>query len=280
MKTVSILLCAYNAEPFIKEAIDSILRQTYRDFELIMVNDGSTDQTLEIMRSYADERICVVDAGHDYIRSLNIGLDHCHGEFIARLDADDLMEPTRIEEQLKLMRHHEDMTACFTWATAFGEQTGLFGSHVQGWIPTPYFWLLTGNFLQHPTAMIRRDFLEKHNIRYQYYDYAEDYKIWAEMAKCGANFYVYPKPLILHRMDARQVSRVYAHEQWQTRLRIQQEIIEGLLPKILPTVRKDVSAYYESLIALNKARLMQGDRVAQEMYQVLDQLRRRGELVL
>jgi len=106
MNDVSILLCAYNAEAYVGEAIESILCQTYSAFELVLVDDGSTDGTLSIMRSFNNHRVNIIESSHDYIRSLNLGLHYCHGKYIARLDADDLMEPTRIEEQVYFMYHH------------------------------------------------------------------------------------------------------------------------------------------------------------------------------
>lgn len=78
---VSILLCAYNAEAYIADAIESTLAQTFRDFEFIIVDDGSSDNTLDIIRRYEDERIKVIEREHDYIDSLNIGIRHCHGKF-------------------------------------------------------------------------------------------------------------------------------------------------------------------------------------------------------
>lgn len=276
MGTISVLLCAYNSETFISDAIDSVLAQTYRDFHLILVDDGSTDRTLEIMRSYKDERIHVVEAEHDYIRSLNIGLRHCHGDYIARLDADDMMEPTRLEEQVFMMYHHLDIAACFSWAKAFGSQSGLLGSHVKGLIPDPFFWLLTGNFLIHPTAMIRKSFLRKHNIRYKEYPYAEDYKLWADIARFGGQFYVIEKPLIRRRLCDSQVSIVYAHEQWQTRLRIQQDIVEELLQRIIHPNRKNIIKYYHQMLVLNSVQLIQGDNVILLMYQLLKQIHDKG----
>ena len=87
------------------------------------------------MRSFNDHRVNIIESSHDYIRSLNLGLHNCHGKYIARLDADDLMEPTRIEEQVYFMYHHLDLAACFSWAMAFGDHSGLYGNHVSHTLP-------------------------------------------------------------------------------------------------------------------------------------------------
>ncbi len=280
MNDVSILLCAYNAEAYVGEAIESILCQTYSAFELVLVDDGSTDGTLSIMRSFNDHRVNIIESSHDYIRSLNLGLHNCHGKYIARLDADDLMEPTRIEEQVYFMYHHLDLAACFSWAMAFGDHTGLYGNHVRGWVPMPYFWLLTGNYLMHPTAMIRRSFLQKHRIKYKNYPYAEDFKLWTDIARHGGQFYVIPKPLIRHRLNSAQVSKVHAKEQWQTRLQIQQEVIDHLITTLTHPAKRHIRTLFNQLLILNAANLIQGDKVATFMYNLLNQIRLKGYLQL
>mgnify|MGYP002623062897 CR=1 FL=1 len=280
MGTISVLICAYNAEAYVGEAIESVLSQTYTDYDLVLVDDGSTDQTLAIMQSYKDTRIQLIASSHDYIRSLNLGVRHCRGELIARLDADDLMEPTRLEEQVRMMHRHLDLAACFSWAHAFGTKKGLFGSHVRGWIPTPFFWLLTGNYLIHPSAMLRKSFLREHHIQYKDYAYAEDYKLWADISRHGGQFYIIPKALVRHRLSETQVSNVHADEQWQTRLRIQQEITEELLRRIQHPYRKVFLAYYRQMLILNSLQLMQGDQVVLNMFQLLNQLRQSGNIQL
>lgn len=115
---VSVILPAYNAERFLKESIDSILAQTYRNFELIVLNDGSTDRTEEIVLSYSDPRIRYVknEQNLKLIKTLNKGIDLAKGEYIARMDADDVSLPTRFEEEV--YKFEEDPTlgivSCFS----------------------------------------------------------------------------------------------------------------------------------------------------------------------
>ena len=91
---VSILITVYNAEKYIYDCIDSIINQTYKDFEVIIINDGSTDKTSEILSTIKDQRFVVVNRAHDYIESLNYGLEISRGAYIARMDADTLQEWT------------------------------------------------------------------------------------------------------------------------------------------------------------------------------------------
>lgn len=97
---VSVLMPIYNGEKFLAEAIESILNQTFTDFEFIIVNDGSTDRTLAILQSYSDSRIKVIDQKNGGVsNALNTGLKHASGKYIARMDGDDIAHPTRLEKQ-------------------------------------------------------------------------------------------------------------------------------------------------------------------------------------
>ena len=98
-KLISILLPVYNAEQYIVDAIDSVLKQTYKDFELIIINDGSTDHSEKIILSYHDQRIKYIknQTNLRLINTLNKGIEIAKGEFIARMDADDIVTPTWLE---------------------------------------------------------------------------------------------------------------------------------------------------------------------------------------
>ena len=102
---VSVVMPAYNAAKYIKEAIDSILAQTYRDFEFIIVNDGSTDNTKEIILSYSDPRIVYIENEQNsgICVTLNKGLDAAKGRYIVRMDSDDIALPQRLEVQVRYM---------------------------------------------------------------------------------------------------------------------------------------------------------------------------------
>lgn len=268
MRNVSVMLCAYNSEPFIQEAIDSVLGQTYQDFEFVIVDDGSTDNTLSIIRSYKDSRIKVLSCRHDYIHSLNVGLRNCHGEFIARMDADDRLMPNRLEVQLKFMQKHPDIVACFSWGKTFGEVEESIGHCAREKINNAYFWLMTGNFLMHPTAMLRKSFLREHHIRYKRYPYAEDYKLWTDIARMGGEFYVIPQPLFLYRIGSSQVSYQHKKEQNDTRLIIQQEVIEELIRRLNHPVKKGITKLYHNLLELNEVGFVQGDEIVTTMYRL------------
>jgi glycosyltransferase involved in cell wall biosynthesis len=106
---VSIVMSMYNAEKYLGETIDSILEQIFTDFELIIVDDGSTDNSVNIVKAYTDGRIKLVLCEHDYINSLNTGLFCATGKYIARMDADDIMPVDRLEIQYEFMEKNRKL---------------------------------------------------------------------------------------------------------------------------------------------------------------------------
>ena len=113
MPQISVIMPVYNGERFLSEAVESILKQTYQDFEFIIVDDGSTDRSLEIIQYYQalDERIILIENGKNIgvASSLNKGISAAKGEFIARMDADDISLPERLEQQRAFMFTRPDL---------------------------------------------------------------------------------------------------------------------------------------------------------------------------
>jgi glycosyltransferase involved in cell wall biosynthesis len=217
----------YNGEMFVKDAIESTLQQSFDDFEFIIVDDGSTDKTLSIIRSYKDKRIKLIENKHDFIGSLNLGMNTAQGTYIARMDADDVMHIDRLKIQYAIMEENPTITVCGTWMKCFGENIQPAISRApSGLIETPLLKLTMGCFMSHPTVMIRTDFLRKHGLMYdKNYVYAEDFKFWLEIAKKGGVFYVEPQPLMFYRISDQQVSTQKREEQTaKTKIIIQQAI--------------------------------------------------------
>ena len=107
---VTVLMSVYNGEKYLQEAIDSILEQTFKDFEFLIINDGSTDKTGEILESYHDLRIKIINNEKNIglTKSLNKGLKLARGEYIARQDADDISMPERLEKEVEFLETHQD----------------------------------------------------------------------------------------------------------------------------------------------------------------------------
>lgn len=271
---ISIVMPAYNAEKYIGEAIDSILDQSFSNFECIIVDDGSTDSTRDIINSYEDNRIILIENTHDFIRSLNIGMNEAKGKYIARMDADDIMHPDRLKIQYVIMEAEPSITVCSTWLQMIGENVPLnsFYGTYNGFVEQPLLALLKKCFVTHPSTMIRSEFLQKYKLQYeQEYIYAEDYKLWTEIAIRGGVFYVESQPLLFYRLSSSQVSRKKNAQQQSTAFRIRNEILEYILRdtpefvSVLTEIRKlqmlnlmtenDVLDFFYTLLHLNKGKL-------------------------
>lgn len=202
---ITVLMPAYNAETYIGEAIESILNQTFGNFEFIIVDDGSEDSTADIIDFYRseDERIRPLknESNKGLCFSLNRGLDAASGKYIARMDADDISLPERFEKQVSFMDSHHEVAVSSAWMKTIGKRKA------DVWTtPTSHNDILAqlfcNNCLWHPVAVIRREVLEFYDIRYDSrYPKAEDYKLWIDIAKHKklANI-----PEILHRYRIHQ----------------------------------------------------------------------------
>ena len=220
MCEISVVMPVYNAEMHIKDAIESVLEQSFVDFEFILIDDGSTDHTSSIIQSYNDKRVRLIQNSHNFIESLNLGIENSLGKYMARMDGDDIMHIDRLKIQYAIMQEYPDVTVCGTWMNSIGtySQTNGLLSTLSGWVGQPLLKFTKGNFLFHPTTMIRMDFLKKNALKYENYPYAEDFKFWVEIAKSGGRFYIDSQPLLYYRISDSQVSsqKVVSKEQQQS----------------------------------------------------------------
>lgn len=233
MCEISVVMPVYNSEQYVNEAIESVLAQSFEDFEFIIVDDGSTDNTRSRILSFEDERIKLIQNKHDFIKSLNIGMNSAHGKFIARMDADDIMHIDRLKIQHSVMQEYPDLTVCGTWINTFdtNSQNNNLSGNVSGLVEKPILKLIQGNFLFHPTVMLKTFFLRENSLKYEDYSYAEDYKFWSEIAKLGGQFYIENQPLLYYRISESQVSDKYRVEQKKSTEVIITEITEYLIEK-------------------------------------------------
>lgn len=225
---ISILLPVYNAESTIRETIDSILNQTYTDFEIIIINDGSSDNSEQTILEYKDKRIHYYrnESNRGLIYTLNRGIELCKGEYIARIDADDIMLPTRLEEQIKFMEEHPTIIASGSAVIKFfpnGKQK-IYTPPLKP--ETIKYKILLGSPIPHPSAIIRRDILLKYNIKYDTnYIHAEDYKFWYDLSKHGLLFNI-KEPLIKYRCSKEQISQKYHNKQHNTSCNVRRLIVK------------------------------------------------------
>jgi len=252
---VSILLPIHNAENTLSECIDSILQQTYLNFEIIALDDGSTDRSVEVLNSYTDERIKLYRCRHNYIRNLNRGLSLCNGKYIARMDADDKMCNRRIEKQVEILEKYEQVDVCCSVMKSLGVKEEIkYGFN--GILPNLKVLLLRGNFLSHPTMMFRKSLFLR-GFRYKKdYIYAEDYKLWVDLALEDIVFYNIPEALIEYRTSTNQVSFVHNKQQTRTAWIIREELLEKLIRNSSQPLRCKLNKLYPSMLALNQEGLI------------------------
>lgn len=232
---VSIVMPVYNMATFLLECIPSILEQDYDNFELIIVDDGSTDQTTDAIHSFLDNRIVHVRREHDYMASMNAGIRLTKGKYIMRMDADDLMLQGRIRRQVEYMEAHPEVDVCGSGMKNFGkDDSSLYGLTGHTSVISS---LLLYNTMAHPTVIMRKESVEryiaKHGTLYdEEYIYAEDYRLWTCMAMEGFRFDNIKDMLIKHRISSQAVTSVYAEESRRTAERIKTEYLKYAIQEI------------------------------------------------
>src|ERR1035437_10171022 len=155
----------YNAEEFLYEAIDSVLKQTFRDFEFLIIDD-STDRSYEIAKSFSDSRIRIIKNNPPLgmRKSSNIGIREAKGKYIARMETDDICAPNRLEKQYRFMEEHPEVTVSGCLIEVFGNEKGVWRfPATDEEIKAALIW---GISIAHPSTFMRRDFLMKGNFFY------------------------------------------------------------------------------------------------------------------
>ncbi|NDV60660.1 glycosyltransferase [Bacteroides sp. 519] len=262
---VSILLPIYNAESYLTNSIDSILSQTFSNWELIVVDDGSTDQSRSIVESYSDSRIHLLSCSHNFIASLNAGIKASSGKYIARMDADDIMLPHRLQTQWDFMEAHPEVDVCGSWMETFGERTGIWKTSTKNEeiITT----LLLHNTMFHPTIILRKSILKSSELYAHGYPCAEDYKLWTDLVLQGCCFANIPEVLLRYRVSRQQVTNNHKEEMIVSTHKIQLEYAEQIMEK-LANEDEIYTAFLNSLIDLVNANKVSRDIFLQIVYQV------------
>ena len=205
---VSVIMPVYNGEEFLEEVIESVCKQSLKEWEFIIINDCSTDKTEDIIKKYAktDERIVYLknEKNSGVARSLNRGLEHAKGKYVARVDADDPIYKYRLETQVDYMEQHPEV--------------GILGSgymYDDGKIEKPHIPLyqkkeeikasfLIGNYIAHSTVMFRKEIFDKYGLKYNADFKLEDYELWTRAVK-HMEITVLKQILIKHRVHPASV---------------------------------------------------------------------------
>ena len=202
---VSVIMPVYNAASYLKEAVDSILNQTFRDFELIILDDASTDESAKILDAYTDSRIVryTSDKNIGLANILNIGLDMARGEYIARMDSDDISLPTRLQTEVDYLDSHPkiDLVSCGMQQFGLSDKTMSYKES---------FWLVCYNAfffspILHASSMWRKKSFEDKGLRYRQERVpSEDYDLWARTLRKGLKLINIPEVLYKYRIHGNQ----------------------------------------------------------------------------
>lgn len=217
---VSVILPAYNAERHLREAIDSMLFQTYSKFELIIINDGSDDSTEQIICSYSDPRIKYVknEKNLRLIKTLNKGVDLAQGDYIARMDADDISMPNRLQVELDFLQNNPDVDVVSMVPMimdSFGNITHKSRHFLPLGASACRFACLFECAVVHPNCMVKTSKLKKYKYSLQKYaEHVEDYELWSRMLADNCNVVVLNECLFKYRISAESVCSQNRKEQY------------------------------------------------------------------
>lgn len=251
---ISVLMPTLNSEAYIAEAIESILNQTFTDFEFIIVNGPSDDNTLKIIERYAkkDKRIKLIKCKEktSVTDALNQGLRYCNGKYIARMDSDDISLPDRFEKQVKYMNQNPNVGILGTAIQIFGQQNKVlfYKKHIT------LLDLVNKCNLAHPSVMFRKSVLDKYDLKYLLTS-AEDYDLWARAIKI-TNIHNLPVVLLKYRFHNHQATNIYSAGIQKNAEKIKNDLISFItdipeLQKKIKRIAHDAMFYNPSCLDLH-----------------------------
>lgn len=224
---ITVLMPVYNCELYIKESIDSILNQTFSDFEFIIIDDASTDETLSIIRSYDDNRIKLIKKplNTGYTNSLNHGLSIAKGEYIARMDGDDISLPERFAKQVAFLDTNPETVLIGTFFKIIGRDKIITVPEYHDAIKLA---MLKDCCIAHPTVIIRKSCLDKFSLIYdEKKEPAEDYDLWTRLLAVG-KLHNLQEVLLHYRVHSSQVSHKRNEQQRNIALEIKINLLNNL----------------------------------------------------
>jgi glycosyltransferase involved in cell wall biosynthesis len=232
---ISVVMSVYNGQDYLDEAIESILNQTYKDFEFIIINDGSIDNSLEIIKKYQnlDERIVLISRENKgLVASLNEGIEKAKGKYIARMDADDICLSTRFEEQIEYMKKN-NLDLCGSWIETFNEKNIL-----NIWeCPETHRDIEFRSFFMcsfaHPSVMIKKIVFDK--LKYEN-ETAEDYRLWCDILANGYKVGNIQKVLLKYRLHNNQLTQTKSKELMKSANNIRLSFSKKINSKISTTI--------------------------------------------
>ncbi|HGF6562056.1 glycosyltransferase [Providencia sp. wls1922] len=216
---VSVILPVYNAEKFLHDSLNSVINQSYSNLEIIVIDDGSSDNSLSIIKNFNDKRIKIISRENKgLIHSLNEGLNIAKGNYIARMDADDIARSDRIETQLKFLLKNKDISIVGSYANLIDENGVNIGIKKK---PSSDLTIKTicffGSPFIHPAVMFNKLLIKEQLYYSNEFIHAEDYELWSRLVACEKfKFFNIKDTLLDYRIVSTSVSRKYENQQKQS----------------------------------------------------------------
>lgn len=208
MPTISVIMPVYNGEKYLREAINSVLSQDFSDFEFIIIDDGSTDKSLEIIKSFNDSRIKIISRENKgVITSLNEAISLAKGKYLARMDADDICFSNRFSSQLKAFEDSK-VALVGSWATKIndnGEEIGLMSYPPLEYRKIKRFFIKHNPFI-HSSVMIKKEVFDKVGVYNNKFKHAEDYELWSRVLSKFEAVNI-DQPLIKYRVTSDGITK-------------------------------------------------------------------------
>lgn len=243
----------YNSEHFLDAAIKSILNQTYSNFEFIIVDDCSKDKSQEIIQRYEkkEKRIKVYKTKHNSgcTHALNIGLTHVKGEYIARMDADDISKKTRFEKQVKFMQKN-DLDVCGTNIEMIDREGKIIEKRIYSNDINSI--ILHRSPLAHPTAFFKRELVIKYGLYDERFKVSQDYDLWLRFFANGAIFGILDEYLFKYRLHSNSTKELKTKKTIKTVLKIKKNAQKNYGIKFSISAKKTIALEKIALILPSK----------------------------
>lgn len=210
---VSAVIPVFNGEKYIAESLQSVFQQSYKPIEIIVVDDGSTDSSLQIINKIPGEKKIITQQNKDVSEARNSGIENAKGEYIAFLDQDDLWNKTKIEKQIQVFLKNLDVDLVFTDLSKFNDEGRMW--HPKDRHKTAsrlsdknlFEYLIKKNVLMPSAVMVKKDSIENAGLFDSNFKTCGDYEMWLRMAALGMKFNYLPEPLTLYRQHGKNTSK-------------------------------------------------------------------------
>lgn len=241
---VTVLMPVFNGAKHLREALESILNQTFTGFEYLIIDDGSADGSIDIVKSYNDPRIRLLcnEKNLKLAATLNRGLKEARGRYIARMDCDDICLPERLARQVEFMESNPECGLCGTNALGMDISGAKTYSPFWGDTKVPIEWsLLWENPIAHPTVMIRKRVLQDFGLRYRNIP-SEDYDLWCRML-LRAKIARLPDVLLRYRFHPDSAFNASKKEHLQQAIESSRELARAITGQSVPEFHRELTIY-------------------------------------